>query len=450
MTTYRLPYRHAFLDVDLRGRRRGDTPSSPAARGRPPRRADPVAAVEAALEDRPLPVYRGGGCAIAINDRTRPVPHDFLLPPLLRRLQRAGVAPRDIRLLIATGTHACGAARPATPTSSRLPILDRYRVASHDAHDARGLVHLGETSRGTPIWINREVCCGGDAGGGRRDRAAPVRGILRRRQERGRRPRGLHDHRPPPFDDDPPALADRPVRGQSVPAGHRGDWVRIGVHLALNVMLGERKRIIRALAGPPLEVMRRRSVGSPPEPGGGRAPLRPGDRVAGRPSERHQPLPGAESPRARGARRPARAAPSCWPRPARGDGQRGVRGWMRQRTDLARGGHPAVHAGGLSDRPAQGVPDLARRVAVLRAVPLDHAGRPGGAIAADAHARRPAGRRGSRDRLAPGSRIGIMPLANATIPVVAPVEMCRCSPGCGAKAPAVPLPARIGTDRLGV
>ena len=32
---------------------------------------------------------------------------------------------------------------------------------------------------------------------------------------------------------------------------------RMGIHLALNVVLGDRKRIVRALAGPPADLMRR-------------------------------------------------------------------------------------------------------------------------------------------------------------------------------------------------
>jgi nickel-dependent lactate racemase len=34
-------------------------------------------------------------------------------------------------------------------------ILTRYPVVSRDAHDSTDLVHLGETCRGTPVWINR-------------------------------------------------------------------------------------------------------------------------------------------------------------------------------------------------------------------------------------------------------------------------------------------------------
>ncbi len=96
--------------------------------------------------------------AIAINDKTRPVPHRHLLPPLLEHLETLFLplkAPFDaITFLIATGTHP-----PLSPDefSHVLPqdILSRYPVVCHNAYEARNLVHLGQTSRGTPIWINR-------------------------------------------------------------------------------------------------------------------------------------------------------------------------------------------------------------------------------------------------------------------------------------------------------
>jgi nickel-dependent lactate racemase len=41
--------------------------------------------------------------------------------------------------------------------SSILPasIIERYAVVSHDASDVKNLIHLGETSRGTPVWANK-------------------------------------------------------------------------------------------------------------------------------------------------------------------------------------------------------------------------------------------------------------------------------------------------------
>jgi nickel-dependent lactate racemase len=254
MAIYRLPFGHDWLDCDL-------TPATAAghvvetiepASAEPA--ADPVAEVEQALQAVPIPDYRGGGCAIAINDRTRPVPHAVLLPPLLRRLARAGVPPADVLFIIATGTH------PVTPDAQfgdTVPpeILQHYRVISHDAHDEAGLADLGETSRGTPIRINREYVA--------RELRVVV-GVIEPHQFVGfsggvkSAAIGLagyatvgHNHS---MMSQPLAqlgrYEDNPCRQDIEEIG-----ARIGVHLALNVLLGERKRIIRALAGAPVDVM---------------------------------------------------------------------------------------------------------------------------------------------------------------------------------------------------
>lgn len=120
---------------------------------------DPVAAVEQAL-DNPcgkvcLPDCAGArSVAIAISDKTRPVPHGALLPPLLRRLEALGLPPEAITLLIATGSH-----RPMSQDEfvNIVPagILERYPVVSHDANDARNLINLGMTHMGTSVEINR-------------------------------------------------------------------------------------------------------------------------------------------------------------------------------------------------------------------------------------------------------------------------------------------------------
>ena len=44
--------------------------------------------------------------AIAINDKTRPVPLHILLPPLLQKLAQVGIPDNAITLIIAVGTHA--------------------------------------------------------------------------------------------------------------------------------------------------------------------------------------------------------------------------------------------------------------------------------------------------------------------------------------------------------
>lgn len=93
--------------------------------------------------------------AIAINDKTRPVPNHLLLPPLLAKLEAFGIEKNKIKFYIATGTH-----KPMKPSefSAILPksIISEYQVISHDISREEQLVFLGDTSRGTPVWVNRD------------------------------------------------------------------------------------------------------------------------------------------------------------------------------------------------------------------------------------------------------------------------------------------------------
>jgi nickel-dependent lactate racemase len=120
---------------------------------------DPLAAVSAALENpvggRRLEDFgQARSVAITINDKTRLVPHQHLLPPLLERLHHLGIRPDQITFVIATGTHA---PMPAEEFERILPpaILQRYRVISHDAYDESVLVDLGKTTHGTPVLVNK-------------------------------------------------------------------------------------------------------------------------------------------------------------------------------------------------------------------------------------------------------------------------------------------------------
>ena len=93
--------------------------------------------------------------AIAINDKTRPVPHDIILPPLLDKLENNFHIPFDqIFFVIASGTHT---PMPKEEFSKILPefILQRYKVMAHDCDHKDDLIFIGNTSRGTPIWVNR-------------------------------------------------------------------------------------------------------------------------------------------------------------------------------------------------------------------------------------------------------------------------------------------------------
>jgi nickel-dependent lactate racemase len=215
--------------------------------------------VEAAL-DKPLgggrlPDYGGAGsAAIAINDKTRPVPHGHLLPPLLRRLEGLGLAPEAITLLIATGAH-----RPMPPDEFErvvpAAVLARYPVYCHDADDTANLVHLGATSRGTPVWVNRRFVAAdlrlvvGNVephqfqgfSGGAKSAAIGLAGreTIDRNHALMTDPRARLGR-----------YADNPARQDVEEMG-----ARIGVQFALNAVLNGQKQIAHAVAGAPRAVM---------------------------------------------------------------------------------------------------------------------------------------------------------------------------------------------------
>jgi len=91
---------------------------------------------------------------ILSDDNTRPTPADRILPFLLEQLIAAGVPEDRITCLLALGTH-----RYMTEREMRIKIGDdvyrRIRVLNHEWKDPRQLVHVGRSTRGTPITINR-------------------------------------------------------------------------------------------------------------------------------------------------------------------------------------------------------------------------------------------------------------------------------------------------------
>jgi len=91
---------------------------------------------------------------IAINDQTRPLPHAVILPALLKFLINEHANKERIVFYISTGTHR---ALTLEEIDRVLPerLSSQYGVICHNCDKAEDLIHLGLTSRGTPILINR-------------------------------------------------------------------------------------------------------------------------------------------------------------------------------------------------------------------------------------------------------------------------------------------------------
>jgi nickel-dependent lactate racemase len=79
---------------------------------------------------------------VVFPDLTRPMPNRTVLPPLLGQLERLGVAPENITLLCATGTH-----RQATPAEMEElvgpEIVSRYAIIDHQS-DGPDHVSVGQ------------------------------------------------------------------------------------------------------------------------------------------------------------------------------------------------------------------------------------------------------------------------------------------------------------------
>lgn len=91
--------------------------------------------------------------AISVCDITRPVPNRLTLPAILPRLHAAGIPKDGVTILIATGLH-----RPATDSEIREivgeEVAGSYRVVNHYARNREEHRFLGNTSTGTPVYID--------------------------------------------------------------------------------------------------------------------------------------------------------------------------------------------------------------------------------------------------------------------------------------------------------
>jgi nickel-dependent lactate racemase len=121
--------------------------------------ADPAAALAEAMDApigcAPLTEMARGKktAAISVCDITRPAPNRLVLPPLLARLEAAGIPRENVTVLIATGLH-----RPATEAEMREivgpELYGTLRVENHYAKEFEQHRFLGETSTGTPVYID--------------------------------------------------------------------------------------------------------------------------------------------------------------------------------------------------------------------------------------------------------------------------------------------------------
>lgn len=155
MPEFSLPYGHTHLAVRLPEHWQVDllAPKEALSNG------NPQELVRRALKQPYGParwhdLATSGRLAIVVNDPTRATPVRVLLPPVLEELQQLGITYDQIRILIAAGLH-----KPPTEAAVRELLGEIYdhgpEVIIHEASRPEQMVYLGETSRGTPVRLNR-------------------------------------------------------------------------------------------------------------------------------------------------------------------------------------------------------------------------------------------------------------------------------------------------------
>ena len=189
-------------------------------------------------------VKKGETVAIITSDITRPIPSYKVLPAVLDELSAAGIPDSDITIVFALGSHG-GHTEERMRYMVGDAVYDRIRCIDSDVNDA---VHVGTTSRGTPVDIfrpvveaDRRICLGnieyhyfaGYSGVSTWDAIQ-------------------HNHSAMV---EPTACAGR-LEGNPVREDIEESGRILGVDYIVNVVLDAKKEIIRSFAGDPIKAHR--------------------------------------------------------------------------------------------------------------------------------------------------------------------------------------------------
>ena len=94
---------------------------------------------------------------ILFDDLPKPTPASRIAPFVLEELRAGGLDDEHIRFVCAPGTHRA-LTYPEFVAKLGREIVEKYRVYNHSIW--QNLVHVGQTTRGTPVHVNREfVSC---------------------------------------------------------------------------------------------------------------------------------------------------------------------------------------------------------------------------------------------------------------------------------------------------
>jgi nickel-dependent lactate racemase len=131
-----------------------------------PRSSEPLVDLTLAIDnalDHPIDqaplgewVKPGDRVIIVSDDNTRLTPSDRIIPPLLDRLNDAGIPDEQISCIMALGTHRYMTDQEMIDKVGD-QVFRRIRVFNHEWQNPAALVDLGTSDQGTPLRVNRAV-----------------------------------------------------------------------------------------------------------------------------------------------------------------------------------------------------------------------------------------------------------------------------------------------------
>ena len=190
-------------------------------------------------------VHPGETICIVTSDITRPMPTWKVMPALLDELYAAGVRREDITLVFALGSHRSHTEEERRHLAGERAFAE-IRCVDGDPSDC---VHMGVTSRGTPVDIvrtvaesDRRICLGnieyhyfaGYSGGAK----AIMPGVSTRAAIQANHSRMVED-----------AACAGKLEGNPVREDIEEAAAMVGVDFIVNVVLDAHKKIIKAVAG---------------------------------------------------------------------------------------------------------------------------------------------------------------------------------------------------------
>lgn len=93
--------------------------------------------------------------AIAVSDTTRPVPSRIIVETLLAWLEKYGITQERVTVLVGGGLHKPANSENLESILGQVLLNRMGKIVAHDADCEEDLAFLGTSSQGTPVYTNR-------------------------------------------------------------------------------------------------------------------------------------------------------------------------------------------------------------------------------------------------------------------------------------------------------